>query len=148
MIGKFQKIFSRRFSQKVFQATAKKQIDKVVCKVEKEKEQEIENPVASILGLLSTCEIKSILFFAKKENIDIQDINISVIGNFDFSNFHGSDLSKPNTYQNINCDVLIKSTEKDMKKLKSIVDIGIEKCPVGNTLKLAGVSINHNVNYI
>lgn len=145
----FNKFLTRSFTQKVYHANSKIEQNKIISQVENEEYKEIENPVASMLGLLSTCESKSIQYFAKKNNIEIKDIIINLEGTFDYSNFYDKDKSIPNTFKAIKADVTVKfSGDKKMEIVKSAVGTGIEKCPVASTLKLAGVVISHNVNYI
>jgi uncharacterized OsmC-like protein len=148
-IKTFNKLITKSFSQKVYHANSKIIDNKVVSQVENEQYQEINNPVASMLGLLSSCETKSIQYFAKKNNIEIKDIIINLEGTFDYSNFYDKDNSIPNTYRDIKADVTIKySGEKNREKVESIIGFGIDKCPVASTLRLAGVAIRHNLKYI
>lgn len=144
----FYKSISRQFSKITFQSNAKTENSNVLCKIGHEDYIKISNPINALLGLFSTCETKTIMFFAQKNNINIKDIKVNVDGTFDFANFNGKDLTIPNTYQEINAEITIESNEKDKVKLESLVQTSIDKCPVGATLKLAGIPIKHKVNYV
>jgi len=147
-IKSLQRVFSRKFSQKVYHSETKIESGNVYYKSDNEEYKLVKEPLSSLLGILGCCETKSIQFFAKSNNIDIIDIKINLEGSFDYSNFLGKDTTIPNTYKTIKAYINIKSSEKDLKKLDMIVNKGLEKCPVASTLKLAGVDINHNINYI
>ena len=144
----FNKILSRNFSKIVkFQAVSNLENTKITTKVEND-ESKISNPVASLLGLLSTCEAKTIVFNAQKHKIDIKTIKISIEGEFDFSHFYGMDKTLPNTFTEINDHITIESTENNKEKLSEIINNSIETCPIGATLRLAGVRMKHKINYI
>ena len=144
----FNKILSRNFSKIIkFKAVSNIENSKITTKVENE-ELKISNRVASLLGILSTCEAHTFMFNAQKHKVDIKSIEISIEGEYDFSNFYGMDKTLPNTFKEINNDITIESTEINKEKLQEIVNNSIETCPIGSTLRLAGIPIKHKINYI
>ena len=45
-------------------------------------------------------------------------------------------------------EIKIQSSEKDFKKLDQVLKKAIEKCPIINTLELAGIDVQKKIFYI
>jgi uncharacterized OsmC-like protein len=132
---------------KSFRISAISENKKTLTNTDSQGQIEIKAPLEQVLASAGTCEIHSIQFFAKKNQVPIEKIDIEVKGDFDMDVFLGEKNGK-NTFTNIDVALTIQSSEKDKKKLEETVNKGIEKCPVMNTLHLAGINIKKTVNYV
>ena len=108
---------------------------------------EIKAPLQDLLAVLGTCEINSIKFHAKFDNVAIEKMQVDCNADYDLDVYLGK-TKAPNTYSFIDIQTIISSSEKDKSKLQATVEKGIETCPVLSTLKLAGIKINKSVKYI
>ncbi len=134
------------YGVKLFKVSVLNENNKSITKTPTES-FEIKAPMEHLLSSAGNCEIHSIQFFAKKNSVRIEKIEIDLKGEFDTDVFLG-DKEGRNTFTKIDVEFRIHSTEKDKVKLEEIVKKGIEKCPAMNTLKLAGIEINKNINYL
>ncbi len=120
--------------------------NKTTSKSEKE-EYEIKAPLEALLACAGSCEVHSISFFAKKNKIPIEKIEIEIKADFDTDIFT-KNKEGINTYSFIDVETKITSLEKDKDRLRETVEMGIKKCPVLNTLNLSGIKINKTIKYI
>jgi uncharacterized OsmC-like protein len=107
----------------------------------------IKTPMEAMVGLVSACSAHSIMYYAKLEKVHIEKIEIKANADFDVEVFLGKKEGK-NTYEKFNLETNIKSNEIDKDKLSHVVEMGKNKCPLLETLKLAGVKIESKINYI
>ena len=108
---------------------------------------QIKAPPDALIGVLSACELHSIMHHVKANAVKVEKIEVNVDAEYD-SNRYLEKAPGPNTYSYINIEANIYSSEKDKAKLEKAVAKGIERCPILNTLKLAGVPIKEKVNYL
>ena len=108
---------------------------------------DIKSPLDSIMAVAGTCEIHTIQYYAKVNNVNIPKIDIDVKGDYDMDIFMDKKQGS-NTFSNIDINVKVYSSETDKNKLKQVVEKGMSKCPVVSTLKLAGAKITENVEYL
>jgi uncharacterized OsmC-like protein len=127
----------------------------------------ISQPLETLLSCLSTCELKSIMYWAKDNNLKIESLEISTDASYDSRNYakntEGKDISKKiddqklsegqyrnkkNLYDEVNVEVSIKTDEKDKNKVLEVLRKGAETCPVHNTLSQAGIKINTKYNIL
>jgi uncharacterized OsmC-like protein len=106
------------------------------------------SPPEGLLGLLGACKVHSIEYQAKIRKVPIEKITIECKGEYDSEHFMGLKKEGRNTYEFINIETTIQSSEKDKKKLEEAVHKGEEHCPVLNTLKYAGIKITTKYNYL
>ena len=127
----------------------------VTSKMEKEKtktfistgEVEILAPLEYFLASSSACEISSINFTAKQNSVKIEKIEVNMKGQYDPDYFTGKKEGN-NTFDKIDIITNIFSSEKDRSKLDTVVNKGIQRCPMISTLNLAGVKMNKIINYL
>ena len=126
----------------------------------------ISQPLETLLSCLSTCELKSIMYWAKDNNVNIESLEINTDAIYDSrhysKNTEGKDISnkveanksegqyrnKKNVYEEVNIDISIKTNEKDKNKILEILKKGQETCPVHNVLTQAGIKINSKFNIL
>jgi uncharacterized OsmC-like protein len=131
---------------KSFQISVATQGNKSICKTSTE-EIEIKEPLEHVLASAGSCEIHTIRAFAFWNKVPIEDIQVDVKGEYDTDLFRGKKTGI-NTYSKVDVEFRIKSSETDRKKLEETVNQAIERCPVMNTLHLAGIQINKKINYL
>ena len=139
--------FKKNFSVKKFVSSSFTDGDIVTSKVGANDTLVIKAPLQDLLGVLGTCEINSIKFHAKNNNVVIQKMEVDCKAEYDLNVYLGTSKN-PNTYSFIDIETRVLSIEKDRSKLEATVEKGIETCPVLSTLKLAGIKINKSVKYL
>lgn len=107
----------------------------------------IKTPMEAMVGLVTACSAHSIMYYAKVNNIQIEKIEINAEADFDVEVYIGKKEGK-NIYEKLNLEANIYSSEKDKEKLMNVVEKGEEKCPLLETLKLAGVKVEVKINYL
>jgi uncharacterized OsmC-like protein len=101
----------------------------------------LNEPLNVILAALGGCTIHSISAQAKSDNIKIEDIKVEVEGNYDTDYFKRKKEGR-NTYENIDVNVSIKVSESDKSRIYKTLEGAEVRCPILQTLKLAGIKIN------
>lgn len=90
------------------------------------------NPMEMILCGLGGCQTIATSIFAKKFNIDIQDLWIELEGDIDTDGFMGLKDIRPG-YQAVRYNIHIKSDD-DQEKVKELIEYVEKHCPVGDTI--------------
>lgn len=108
---------------------------------------DIKNPLEMLLGVLGSCELHTLQFYARKQSVMMEKVEIKINAEYDPSFFLGIKEGR-NTYEFIDVELNVYSKEEDKKKLTEAVQAGLERCPVANTLKYAGIKFSEKVNYI
>lgn len=107
---------------------------------------EVKSPMEQMLVCGSTCEIHTILMIAKMRKCSIDKVEVKMTGEFDLDTFTKDKPGKI-TFSKIDVQTDVYSKEEDKIKLEETVNMGMEKCPVLNTFKYAGIEINKKINY-
>jgi uncharacterized OsmC-like protein len=108
---------------------------------------EMKEPMEQVLANAGACEISTIQYYAKKNEVPIEKIEVDLRAEYDGDIFKDKKEGR-NTYSKVDVDIKIKSSEKDRKKLEQVINKAIEKCPVVNTLELAGIDVHKKINYL
>jgi len=108
----------------------------------------IQHPLDAFAGILSACELHSIMYEAKKSKVSIEKAEIKVIAVYDVDNFTGKNVGGRNTFNSIDVEANITSSEPNKNKLLEVVEKGENLCPLLNTVKLAGVKVNAKINLL
>ena len=108
---------------------------------------DIKNPLEMLLGVLGSCELHTLQFHAGKRKVPLDKVELKINAEYDSSYFLGIKEGK-NTYNFIEVEVNVYSKEADKTKLAEVVQAGLERCPVANTLKYAGIKFTEKVNYL
>ncbi|TCS84182.1 OsmC family protein [Tepidibacillus fermentans] len=103
------------------------------------------NPVEMLLSALGGCLSITIAAFSKAAHVEIEDCKVHVTGDLDPDGFLGlnKDVRKGFTQIRYQVELVSNSPEDKIKKLMQMVE---EKCPVSDTLK--GVEVIGDVKIV
>ena len=91
------------------------------------------NPVELVLAALGGCQAIILKFYGQKLGVKIQSVETTVDGDLDLGGFMGVPGVRPG-FQKIQATTKIKA-EGDPDKLKELLRIAEERCPVLDILK-------------
>jgi uncharacterized OsmC-like protein len=101
------------------------------------------NPVEMLLCSLGACQCITARFFARSQQIDLQDFRVELEGDIDPAGFlKGAQGVRPG-FQQIRGTIYIKANAPQ-DKIDKFVEFVKTRCPVGDTL-ISGVAIIENV---
>ncbi|MFV9510647.1 OsmC family protein [Tepidibacillus sp. LV47] len=103
------------------------------------------NPVELLLSALGGCLTITIAAFSKAAHVEIEDCKVHVTGDLDPDGFLGlnKDVRKGFMQIRYQVEIVSNSPEEKIKKLMKMVE---ERCPVSDTLK--GVEVIGDVNIV
>lgn len=108
---------------------------------------EMKEPLEMVLANAGACEISTIKYYAKKNKVPIEKIEVDLRAEYDGDIFKDK-KEGINTFSKVDVEIKIQSSEKDFKKLDQVIKKAIEKCPIINTLELAGIDVQKNILYL
>lgn len=91
------------------------------------------NPVELLLVALGGCQEIVLQFYAEKLGVKVKSVESTVEGNLDLGGFLGTPGVRPG-FQNVKAITKLKA-EGDPEKIKQLVKIAEERCPVLDILK-------------
>jgi uncharacterized OsmC-like protein len=91
------------------------------------------NPVELVLAALGSCQAIILKFYAQKLGVDIKSVETTVDGDIDLGGFFGVPNIRPG-FQNVKAITKLKA-EGDPDKIKELLKIAEERCPVLDILK-------------
>jgi len=100
------------------------------------------NPVEMLLCSLGACQCITARFFARSQQIDLQDFRVELEGDLDPAGFIKGTQGVHPGFQQIRTTIYIKAKAPE-EKINQFVEFVKKRCPVGNTL-LQGVPIVEN----
>ncbi|WP_084221318.1 OsmC family protein [Anoxybacillus thermarum] len=98
------------------------------------------NPLQMLLGALAACENVTARVVARETNFDLQDMTITVKGQFDPRGFMGDSSIRP-YFEQVFVEVVVK-TEESEERIQQLKEKVEARCPVYTLLKSAGVQMN------
>ncbi|WP_339062816.1 OsmC family protein [Tepidibacillus marianensis] len=103
------------------------------------------NPVEMLLSALGGCISITIAAFSKAAHVEVKDCKVHVTGDLDPDGFLGlsKDVRKGFTQIRYQVELVSDSSEDKIKKLMQMVE---EKCPVSDTLK--GVEVVGDIKIV
>lgn len=100
------------------------------------------NPVEMLLCSLGACQCITARFFARSQQIDLQDFRVELEGDLDPAGFIKGTQGVHPGFQQIRTTIYIKAKAPE-EKINQFVEFVKKRCPVGDTL-LQGVPIVEN----
>ena len=100
------------------------------------------NPVEMLLCSLGACQCITARFFARSQQIDLQDFRVELEGDLDPVGFIKGTQGVHPRFQQIRTTIYIKAKAPE-EKINQFVEFVKKRCPVGDTL-LQGVPIVEN----
>jgi uncharacterized OsmC-like protein len=100
------------------------------------------NPVEMLLCALGACLCITARFFARSQQIDLQDFRVEVEGDLDPAGFIKGTQGVHPGFRQIRTTIYIKAKAPE-EKINQFVEFVKKRCPVGDTL-LQGVPIVEN----
>lgn len=101
------------------------------------------NPVEMLLCALGACQCITARFFARSQQIDLQDFRVELEGDLDPAGFLRGTQGVHPGFQQIRTTIYIKAKAPE-DQINQFVEFVKKRCPVGDTL-LQGVPIVENV---
>jgi uncharacterized OsmC-like protein len=139
--------FFKKFSIKQMKSTSALVNNQIVGKIGAAEEKlVVSSPFEAMLGCLGNCTIHTIMFYAGKNQVKINNIEVDVVGDYDTDHFLGK-IEGRNTFSSITMNTRVYSFE-DKSKVHLILEEGHKHCPIMSTLKLAGIEIKSEIKYI
>ena len=131
---------------KTFKTTVNLEGKDYICSWDSEKVK-LNKPFNSLLAALGGCTIHTITQQADLKNIPIESITVESNASYDVARFY-KEIEGNNTFEKIDININLKTSEKDKDKLNSMILEAEKRCPVNQTLRLAGIKINTNTKYL
>jgi uncharacterized OsmC-like protein len=100
------------------------------------------NPVEMLLCSLGACQCITARFFARSQQIDLQDFRVELEGDLDPAGFIKGTQDVHPGFRQIRTTIYIKAKAPE-EKINQFVEFVKKRCPVGDTL-LQGVPIVEN----